>query len=146
MTKISVIIPTYYRPTELRNTIESILKQTTKPYEIIIVDDGDLKVLPFEEESKNVGINYIYYKKDNPGLTESRNKGIELSKGSIIFFLDDDVILSPNYIEEILSVYNNDRKQVVGGVGGIITNHNGEIHVESELGKGTTVILNPKNY
>ena len=124
MTKISVIIPTYNRPAELRNTIESILKQTQKPYEIIIVDDGDLKALPFEKESKNVGIKYIYYKKDRPGLTESRNKGIELAKGSIIFFLDDDVILSPNYIEEILSVYNNDRKRVVGGVGGIITNHN----------------------
>jgi glycosyltransferase involved in cell wall biosynthesis len=124
MTRISIIIPTYNRPAELKNTIESILKQTQKPYEIIIVDDGNLKALPLEEESNIAGIKYIYYKKDRPGLTESRNKGIESANGSIIFFLDDDVILSSNYIEEILGVYANDSNQDVGGVGGIITNHN----------------------
>lgn len=117
--KISIIIPTYNRPQELKNCIQSILAQTVKPDELIIIDDGELSKLPFEEECKNFGINYIYYKKDIPGLTASRNKGIELASGDIIFFFDDDLVLFSDYIDEILKVYKGDSKGIIGGVGGI---------------------------
>lgn len=123
MFKISIIIPTYNRPSALKNCVKSILEQTQKPFELIIVDDGNLNELPHQKKCRDIGINYVYLRKDKPGLTESRNKGIELAKGAIIFFLDDDVMLFPNYIEKILSVYKNDRDNVIGGVGGVITNH-----------------------
>jgi len=68
------------------------------------------------------GIHYAYIKKDRPGLTESRNVGVRLASGDIIFFFDDDTILSPDYIEEILKIYQGDAEGNIGGVGGIITN------------------------
>ena len=122
MFKPSVIIPTYNRPEELKNCVKSLLEQTVKPYEIIIVNDGNLKEPPLEKECREAGIRYLYFKKDTPGLTASRNLGIKASTGDIIFFLDDDVILNPDYIEEILSVYKEDATGRVGGVGGAITN------------------------
>ena len=120
--KPSIIIPTYNRPSELRNCIKSILNQTIKPFEIIIVDDGNLSELPFEKECKDAGIQYRYLKKHKPGLTESRNEGIKLATGDIIFFLDDDVVLFPDYVEEILNIYQSDKRGLIGGVGGLIAN------------------------
>ena len=122
MLKTSIIIPTYNRSSELRNCVESILKQTVKPSELIVVDDGDLSGLPFEKECKDAGIRFIYFKKDKPGLTESRNEGVRLASGCIIFSLDDDVVLFPDYVEEILNVYQDDTDGIGGGVGGMIVN------------------------
>jgi glycosyltransferase involved in cell wall biosynthesis len=123
MYRASIIIPTYNRPKELKDCIQSILKQTVKPYELIIIDDGNLSELPLDNECKNAGIRYIYHKKDVPGLTESRNIGINLASGDIIFFFDDDVVPFPNYIEEILKGYQLCTGCRVGGVGGVIANH-----------------------
>ncbi|MBF0327749.1 MAG: glycosyltransferase family 2 protein [Nitrospirae bacterium] len=122
MLTASIIIPTYNRPDDLKKCIESILVQTVIPYEVIVVDDGNLDRLPFEEECRKSGIKYIYHKKKIRGLTASRNSGIKLATGDIIFFLDDDVILFPDYVEEILRVYEGDQKEIVGGVGGEIAN------------------------
>ncbi|MBF0553795.1 MAG: glycosyltransferase family 2 protein [Nitrospirae bacterium] len=119
--KASIIIPTYNRPVDLKNCIESILNQTVPPYEIIVVDDGNLTELPLKAQCEQMGIKYVYYKKDKPGLTASRNKGIELATGDIVFFFDDDVVLFPDYIEQILNIYNT--SEDVGGVGGAIANH-----------------------
>jgi glucosyl-dolichyl phosphate glucuronosyltransferase len=119
--KPSIIIPTYNRPSELRNCIQSLLNQTVKPFEIIIVDDGNLSELPFEQECMDSGIHYKYLKKNRPGLTESRNEGIKIATGDIIFFLDDDVVLFPDYIKEILIIYKSDNG-LIGGVGGLIAN------------------------
>jgi len=118
MLRPTVIIPTYNRPKELQDCLRSIIDQTVKPYEVIIVDDGDLNELPLEKEFKDLGIPYLYLKKDRPGLTESRNVGVSAASGDIIFFLDDDVVLCPNYIEEIIKVYEHDKKGVIRGAGG----------------------------
>ena len=50
MLKTSVIIPTYNRESDLKNCIRSIIGQTVKPSELIIVDDGNLPAPPFKEE------------------------------------------------------------------------------------------------
>lgn len=121
MTDVSIIIPTYNRPNELRDCLESILKQSVKPMEVIVVDDGNLGDPPLKQEFISVGIQYILFKKDRPGLTESRNVGVKLAKGQIIFFLDDDVVLFPDYVEQILKVYK-ERDGFIGGVGGYIDN------------------------
>lgn len=123
MLKTSVIVPTYNRESDLENFIRSIIGQTVKPSELIIVDDGNLNDPPLKKECDDIGIAYIYYKKDKPGLTESRNIGVGLSSGDILFFFDDDIILSSDYLEETLKVYKNDSKAEIGGVGGIATNY-----------------------
>lgn len=112
----SVIVPTYNRPIELRKLIESLLQQTVLPGELIIVDDGNLQETPLANECATAGIKTVYFKKDSPGLTASRNAGIGLATGEIVFFFDDDVVLERDYIENILKVYDDDK--TVGGASG----------------------------
>jgi len=118
----TVIVPTYNRPKELEDCIVSLLKQTVKPSELIIVDDGNLESIPHLEQLESAEIETIHVKKAIPGLTESRNKGISLAKGDIVFFFDDDVILHNEYLEEILKVYSSVPFEQIGGVGGMIFN------------------------
>ncbi len=118
----TVIIPTYHRPHELEVCLKSLLRQTLLPTEIIVVDDGHLPGPPLSAEIEKAGIAYLYLKKDKPGLTESRNAGVAAASGEIIFFLDDDVELYPEYLEKILEVYENDAREEIAGVGGKIAN------------------------
>jgi GT2 family glycosyltransferase len=126
----SVVIPTFNREKELVECINSVLNQTRLPSEIIIVDDGDLKLSLIEEFKEKIlskGINFLYYKKDHTkerrGLSESKNIGLDLAKNEIVFFLDDDLELRENFFEEIIKIweeYKNDDKLI--GVGGWIEN------------------------
>ncbi len=122
MNTASLIIPTYNRPYDLENCLRSILSQTQRPEELIVVDDGNLESVPLWDELEHAGISCHYVRKDKPGLTESRNLGVSLATQDILFFLDDDVILENEYLAEIMKAYSNDPDNNVGGVGGAITN------------------------
>lgn len=114
--KISVIIPTKNRADDLRRTLDSLARQTRRPEEIIVVDQSSSPSLP--SKTVPVSMNYIH----NPhisGLTEARNVAMDRATGDVLLFLDDDVILEPQYVEEILLAYSPE----VGGVSGIITNY-----------------------
>ena len=94
---VSVIIATYKRDISLKNAIESIMAQTYKKVEIIVVDDnGDEK---WSYKVKEIldsinGIHPIIYIKNevNKGSAETRNIGIRAARGEYITFLDDDDI------------------------------------------------------
>jgi len=90
MPKVSVIIPTYNRAKYLCEAIDSVLAQTYKDYEIIVVDDGST------DDTKKVlakyGSSIRYYCQENSGIAVARNVGISLSEGEYIAFLDDDDI------------------------------------------------------
>jgi len=118
----TIIVPTYNRPKELGDFIHSLLAQTVTPGELIIVDDGSLEAVPWKDQLDAKGIRSIYVQKSKPGLTESRNKGISLATGDIIFFFDDDVILYPDYLEQVLKVYVSPAHSNAGGVGGMMIN------------------------
>ncbi len=122
MPSISLIIPTYNRYDDLSICILSILKQTRLPDELIIIDDGELDNIPHKADCEKSGIQVIYHKKDSPGLTASRNCGVRLAKHTLIFFLDDDVELFPEYIQSITDVFEEDSQGKIGGVGGVIAN------------------------
>lgn len=105
--KASIIIATYNRPRELTVAIGSILDQTVKPHEIIVVDDGALSDPPLRTAALRKGIRYIHIQKspENRGLTKSRNIGIDAADGDILFFLDDDVKLFNDFLEISLACY-----------------------------------------
>ncbi len=119
----TIVIPTYNRPKELGDCIRSLLEQSVLPTEILVVDDGDLQSFPSQTVCESAGIVCKMLKKDTPGLTASRNLAIDQAQGEIVFFLDDDVVLFPDYIERILDVFDLDTQSEVGGVGGWIANH-----------------------
>lgn len=110
---VSIIIPTFNRSEDLRKALESVLDQTLLPAEIVMVDDSTnddtikmINSLRSSFERREIGLNYIR-KIKREGLPKARNIGINNSKGDIILFLDDDVILDKHYIEEIIKVYAN---------------------------------------
>ncbi|HVR30407.1 MAG TPA: glycosyltransferase family 2 protein, partial [Thermoanaerobaculia bacterium] len=101
----------------LEACLASVLEQTTLPIELIVIDDGDLPAPPLRDAFASKGIAYIYRRKEEPGLTESRNLGVSLARGDILCFLDDDVVLEPDFLERTLEVYRSDSEHAIGGVG-----------------------------
>ncbi len=100
---ISFIIPTYNAEKTIQNTINSILKQseTSLEYEIIVVDDGstdNTKNLIQEIESNQ---KIKYYSKENSGVADTRNFGVQKSNGEYIIFVDSDDYVSQNLLKDI---------------------------------------------
>ena len=91
---ISVIIPTKNRTKDLVNLLDSLRNQTRLPDELIIVDasDNDDTKNMLEEQGNQLPFDVVY-RSTAPGLTRQRNIGISLSRGSLLFFFDDDVVL-----------------------------------------------------
>ncbi|WP_027185486.1 glycosyltransferase family 2 protein [Desulfovibrio inopinatus] len=118
----TIIIPTFNRPVELTNCLASIITQTVKPLEVIVIDDGGECNIDQYDAFAAAQIPLICIPKDTPDLTTSRNIGIARARGEIICFLDDDTVVEPDYLKEILTVYQNDPKHEIGGVGGYVTN------------------------
>jgi len=85
----SVIIPTYDRADFLKIAALSVLSQSFKGYELLIVDDGSTdNTLETVKSLNNKKIRYFYQK--NQGVSSARNKGIKEAKGKFLVFLDSD--------------------------------------------------------
>lgn len=103
MKKVSVIIPTYNRTDFLKMTLDSVINQTYKSIEIIVVDDGSPNNVTEElcKQYKNVD----YFKiKNSGGPATPRNYGFKKSTGDYIAFLDDDDLWLQTKIEEQVEV------------------------------------------
>lgn len=109
---ISVIVPVYNVEKYLRPCVESILEQTYKNIEVILVNDGSTdksKAICLELAEKDKRISY--YEKANSGLSDTRNVGLEKATGDYILFVDSDDLLSFNAIESLYKLckkYNAD--------------------------------------
>ncbi len=103
---ISVIIPTRNRFKYIKLLIEDLLKQGVFNFEIIVVDQSEIK-----QPLSNC--NHIFT--DTLGPCVSRNIGAKNAQGDILVFLDDDARIYPNFIEEITSPIINDRFDAVAG-------------------------------
>lgn len=119
----SLIICTYQRPQALYRLLESLQLQTRYPDEVIIVDAS------LNEETKSLlakykyaNLQYFLVDKEHRGLTKQRNFGIRQvqPQSEVVAFLDDDIILYPNYLEQLLDTYQKYPDAL--GVGGYIVN------------------------
>ncbi|MGH7886106.1 MAG: glycosyltransferase family 2 protein, partial [Thermodesulfobacteriota bacterium] len=103
---ISVIIPVYNCEKYLGEAVESVLEQTYKPMEIIVVNDGST------DQSEKVAKNYLehikYFYQNNFGIGAARNKGIELSTGEYLSFLDSDDIWVKDKLKIQIESLNSD--------------------------------------
>ena len=115
----TVIVPTYNRPVDLQKCLQSILSQSRLPSEVIIVDDGALPEPPLKGEFEARGIRYVYTRKDQPDVCASRNLGARLATGEIVLLLEDDVVMEPDYVAELMGTFERDTTGRVGGVGGV---------------------------
>lgn len=108
--KISIIIPIYKIEQYLKSCVDSVLSQSYKDYELILVDDGspDNCGKICDEYAKNNDNIKVVHKK-NGGLSSARNAGMEVAEGEFLFFLDGDDFLEENSLEKFMkSVEENE--------------------------------------
>jgi glycosyltransferase involved in cell wall biosynthesis len=107
----SVIIPTYNRSSILRKTINSVLIQTFKNFEVIIIDDGSTdNTKELVESIEDPRVKYIY--QTNKERSAARNNGIRNSNGQYICFLDSDDLYEPNHLEVLFNFIAKKNKPV----------------------------------
>jgi len=112
----SFIIPVFNRPDEIRELLVSLKElDFNSSFEIVIVEDGS--TISSEEIIKDFedSLNISYYYKENTGPGDSRNYGMKLAKGNYFLILDSDVILPPNYLQEVDSFLTSNYYDCFGG-------------------------------
>lgn len=107
---VSVIIPVYNSINTIEKTIDSVINQTYKKIEVILIDDGStdgsIEIMrKYIEKHKTVIFKIIT--KKNGGVSSARNRGIDESTGDYISFLDSDDIWLPRKIEHQVSIFLN---------------------------------------
>jgi glycosyltransferase involved in cell wall biosynthesis len=111
---ISIIIPVYNSSSFILKTLASLHAQSYKNYEIIIVNDGSTdNSIDILTEYKRKNNNVILYNQENRGVSVARNKGIELSNGEFITFLDSDDTYSTDFLEKTLCKQNEKNADLV---------------------------------
>jgi len=98
---VSIVVPTHNRPSLLARTLNSIINQSYKNFEIVVINDGGVDVQQIIDAGNSFCDNRIKYinNKKNSGASTARNMGLEASTGNYIMFLDDDDILLPYSLE-----------------------------------------------
>ncbi|MGQ8870458.1 glycosyltransferase family 2 protein [Myroides sp. TSA_177.3] len=105
--KVSVVIPFYSNIKWLEEAVESVLSQTFKDFEIIVINDGSL-----EDDSlfiKQYGDKIRYHKIKNGGPAKARNIGIDMAQGEYIAFLDSDDIWLSMKLEKQITLMDNEQ-------------------------------------
>ncbi|WP_300266478.1 glycosyltransferase family 2 protein [uncultured Enterococcus sp.] len=100
---ISVIVPVYNVADYLEQCLDSILNQTYKEFEVILVDDGstDTSYSICDEYVKRDS-RFHLFRQENKGLSAARNAGLELCEGGYITFVDSDDFVSPEYLQGMI--------------------------------------------
>lgn len=100
---VTIFTPTYNRGTTIPRLYESLLKQTDKRFEWLVIDDGSTDnteelISSYIADGK---VNISYVKRENWGLSQTINQGIDLAKGDIFFRVDSDDFVSNDAVELI---------------------------------------------
>ena len=105
MFDISTIIPNHNRTVLLHRAVDSVLKQTLKPCEIIIVDDGsDENTINYVQQKFSHYLIKLVLNKKNLGAAEARNIGVQHAKGDFIAFLDSDDYWDKNKLKSQIDI------------------------------------------
>ncbi len=113
---ISVIVPVYNAEKYIQACADSVLSQSYKNLELILVDDGSKDKSPqICDEIASKDNRVIVCHQSNAGVSAARNKGMSLAKGEYIAFVDNDDIMPSKALEAYISVIGNDRPILVQG-------------------------------
>lgn len=132
---VTVIIPTFKRARFIERAVESVLNQTYKDIEIIVVDDNnpdsdDRKEMEYKmEKYKNIpNFKYIKHEKNKNGAA-ARNTGLKVAKGEYVTFLDDDDYFAKERIEKLVKCLDKNIQYQIAYTGGII--YKDEEHIKT---------------
>ena len=114
--KISIIVPVYKVEKELDRCVQSLLKQTYKNLEIILVDDGSPDRCPIlcdQYAMEDERIRVIH--KKNGGLSDARNAGLNLATGEYVLYVDSDDYIELDSCERLISATSDGQVDIVVG-------------------------------
>lgn len=113
--KISIIIPCYNAKDTIKRCLDSVLNQTYKDIEIILINDASTdKTLDILNEYKNLYKKLIIINhEENKGISYSRNEGIKKASGELISFIDSDDYMNSNMIEVMVNKLREDSSDLV---------------------------------
>ena len=141
---ISIVIPVYNVKNYLENCLDSVLNQTYKNIEIILVNDGST------DESNEICKKYAkidkrisLINKENGGLSDARNVGVKSSKGDFITFIDSDDEVDVSYVEYLYDLCKEFNADIASCSHKVLKNHN-EINQVSK-GESYRKYFNPEN-
>lgn len=108
---VSVVVPVYNASDYIEETLEAILNQDFKSYELVIVDDGStdnsLKIIKNTLNKASIQNKIIH--QENKGVSNARNVGVENSSGKYVIFVDDDDIIASNHMSCLFeNIQDND--------------------------------------
>ncbi len=110
---VSIVIPTYNRSLYIKRAIESVLEQTYVNVEIIVINDNSTDNTLEELNKINHSNLKIFTNKTNKGAPYSRNRGVRLSEGEYINFLDDDDVITEDKISKQIDKFlSSDNKRL----------------------------------
>jgi len=109
--KVSVIIPTYNRAAYLAEALNSVLSQTYKDFELIVIDDGSTDNTKEIVKKFSGEIRYFYQK--NQGVSAARNVGIINSNGEFVSFLDSDDLWEKKKLERQIDFFDKNKEAKV---------------------------------
>lgn len=116
MMLVSVIIPTYNRKDWILDTLDSLSYQTfpRDRYEVIVVDDGSTDGTA-EIEGRRFPFDLHYVWQSNQGDAAARNLGVQHSQAEILVFLDDDILVEPEYLTYLIDEHEPHSDRIVVG-------------------------------
>lgn len=113
---VSIIVPVYNAEKTLHRCVNSILSQTYKNTEIILVNDGSVDSSQEICNAYSVQFpNILFVNKQNRGVSNSRNVGIDYSSGKFILFIDSDDYVCNDYISSLIDLYCKENVMIVQG-------------------------------
>lgn len=113
---LSIIVPVYNRPDEVRELLASLVQQSVLDYELIIVEDGStLPCRSILEGYASLLPNYTYLPISNAGPSKARNSGARIAQGDYLLILDSDVVLPPYFLERVADALRQTGADAWGG-------------------------------
>lgn len=145
---ISVVIPLYNKQDSITATLQSVLNQTYKDFELIVVDDGstdnsanvaEATLRKYNECHEESPLTYKVIRKVNGGVSSARNRGILDAKGNHVAFLDGDDIWNERYLETLHQLICDYPDATIYGIGcAQVSNYNTQLKqcVKSQPSRG----------
>ncbi len=115
MPYFSIIVPVYNRPAEVKELAESLARQTSKDFELLIIEDGSSVPCAEILEPFRNDFTIRYFFKENSGRSHTRNYGMERAEGEYLVFFDSDCIIPPDYFQTVKSELEKDYTDCYGG-------------------------------
>jgi len=119
--KVTVAIPTHNRAYYLNQTLEGLMHQdyAKSELEILVIDNNSTdSTFATVQGYKDSAIPVRYIKEKRQGLDYARNCAVEASRGEIIIFADDDILVKPDWVSAMCDAFIKDKENKIGAVGG----------------------------